>query len=249
MKQLPPEAVDVDGELRQLLSLSRPRQRRHYKAMARLSDDLRRDRANRETDTEDAEFVALLAEYDSLRQESMNTVNNRVQVLILGAAAIAALVGGALTIDKPEERKLLLWALFSLVVPLTCVFVLLVWVSEAVRAHRVGSFLAGDVEARINAKLGRLVLSWEAALWTGAVPRDERWGPSMMALGAIGVVGLAAPVLGIVLTGTRWTPIWWPIVLMLPGYGLLIFAAAYVRSLMPRLRNTGAVVSVWPGED
>ena len=190
-----------------------------------------------------------MAEYDTLRQECMNGANNRIQVLIFGAAAIAALVGGALTIDKPEEHKLLLWGLFSLALPLTCIFVLLVWVSEAIRVHRASAFLAGDVEARINAKIGRLVLYWEAALWTAALPRDERRGPSMMALLVVGLIALASPFFGIVISKTSWTPLWWPIVQMLPGYGLLLLSVIYVSGLMPRLRNTGVVLSVWPGDD
>jgi hypothetical protein len=217
--------------------------------MAQLSDELGRLDTSDLLPADDAEFAALMAEYESLRQECMNSTNNRIQVFIFGAAAIAALVGGALTIDKPEERKLLLWALFSLAVPLTCIFILLVWISEAIRAHRASAFLAGDVEARINARIGRLVLYWEAALSTDALPRDERRGPSMMALVVVGLVALAAPLFGIVVSKTSWTPLWWPFVQMLPGYGLLVLSVIYVVSLMPRLKNTGVVVSVWPGDE
>jgi hypothetical protein len=243
------QADDLAKELSQLLLLSTPRRRHDYRRMAQLSTELGPFDSSQATPGDDAEFAALLAEYDSLRQECMNSTNNRVQVLIFGAAAIAALVGGALTIDEPQKHQLLLWALFSLAVPLTCIFVLLVWVSEAIRAHRASAFLAGDVEARINAKVGRLVLYWEAALTTAALPRDERRGPSMMALGVVGLVAVAAPAFGIVASKTGWTPLWWPITQIVPGYLLLALSFVYVLGLMPRLKNTGVVVSLWPGED
>ena len=239
------EDADRREELEHLLALSTPRRRHHYRRMAELSQAVGDANA---TSPDDAEFAALLAEYESLRQESMNTVNNRIQVLVFGAAAIAALVGGALTIDKPEEHKLLVWALFSLAVPIVYVFILLVWVSEATRSHRVGSFLAGDVEAKINAKLGRLVLCWEAALWTGALPRDERRGPSSVALAIIGVVAVSAPVFGLAVVNTDWLPLSrWVLQLSVP-YGLLLGTALYMWRLMPRLKNTDVVVSIWPGD-
>jgi len=179
----------------------------------------------------------------------MNSTNNRIQVLILGFAAMAALVGGALTLEKPTENKLLVYALFSLAVPTTGVFVLLVWLSEAVRAHRVGSFLAGDVEARINARLSKLVMSWEAALWTGGLPRDELGGPSMMALLLLLALAGLAPLFGWWLSAEPWPPTWRSLVALGLPYGLLTCAGIYVKAQMPRLRNTGSVRSVWPGDE
>ena len=76
-------------------------------------------------------------------------------------------------------------------------FIFLVWLSEAVRAHRVGYYIASAVEVRINAKLGKLVITWEAALWTGFIPRDELFGPSMMSLRIIGLFAVLSPWLGI----------------------------------------------------
>ena len=43
-----------------------------------------------------AELGALIAQYESLRKESLNSINNRVQILLLGLAAIGAIVGGTL---------------------------------------------------------------------------------------------------------------------------------------------------------
>ena len=131
----------------------------------------------------------------------MNTINNRTQILVLGFAAIAALAGG-LTSERFTSNRLLVAAVFSGAIPLVCVFVFWVWLSEAVRSHRVGYYLASGVEARINAKLGRLVVAWEAGLWTRILPRDEVWGPSMMALALVGVLAAAAPWFGVFVTNT-----------------------------------------------
>jgi hypothetical protein len=236
------------AELQRLLSLSTPRRRHDYRHMAELTEAHFGSGAKSMEARDERELDVLLAQYETLRQESMNSTNNRVQVLILGAAAMAALVGGALTIDKPSESKAVVYALFSIALPLMWIFVLLVWVSEAIRAHRVGAFLAGDVEARINARLGKLVLSWEAALWTGGLPRDERGGPSAVALLVLFLVVVGAPVYGILIAKGPWTPLWWVALQLVLPYGLLLGAILYVKSLMPRLENTGFVRSLWPGE-
>lgn len=235
-------------ELRRLLSLSRHRRREDYKRMAQLTERaIAGDSAVGETPREDREWEALLLQYQTLREESLNSTNNRIQVLMLGAAAMAALLGGALTIERPQDAKLLIYALFSVSVPLIWIFVLLVWMSEAVRAHRVGFFLAGDVEARINARVGGLTLSWEAALWTGALPRDEGFGPSAVAFGVLLLLAVVAPICGIWLSGT-YSPWWWVAIQLSVPYGALAWALMYVKRLKPRFENTDFVRSLWPGD-
>jgi len=85
-------------ELSQLLSLSTPRGRGEYERLAALSAASKGTGLREGWGPGDsAELDALLAEYATLRQETMNTINNRTQILILGLAAIAALAGGSLT--------------------------------------------------------------------------------------------------------------------------------------------------------
>src|SRR3989442_14594919 len=104
----PSHVEDAAKELERLLSLSTPRQRHHYRQMAELSGELGDTRAPSTIRADDGEFAELLAEYESLRQESVTSINNRDQALILYATAIAVVVGGALIIDNPAERRLLL---------------------------------------------------------------------------------------------------------------------------------------------
>ena len=133
-------------------------------------------------DKDKYELTMRISEYESLRQESMNSINNRVQIMVFGMAAIGALVGGSLTIDDPAKSPYLIYSIFSIAIPLICIYIFFVWASEAMRSHRVGYFIASEVEPGINKILGRSVMTWEISLWKGRLPRDEMYGPSMMAM-------------------------------------------------------------------
>jgi hypothetical protein len=242
-----PSRSESDREaLLRLLALGTARTRHDYLTLACLSDALtRRPSADRPewTESDTAELNALLTEYTSLRQESMNTINNRVQILVLGLAAIGALAGVSVTSDRLPASPVLLAAVFSGAIPVVCVFVFMVWLSEAIRCHRIGYHIASAVEARINAKLERLVVTWEAALWTGILKRDEMWGPSMVALALVGLVGAAAPWCGVFLTGTSigfhgrllWE-VWFP-------YAFFLLAGLYGWWHLPQLKNIPVITS------
>jgi hypothetical protein len=234
-----------EAELAMLLSLSSARGVEDYRRIARLSADLGRQ-ASRDWDLKDeAELQALLAQYGSLREESLQTIGNRIQILLLGIAAVGALVGGALTVDDPQTSRNVIYAVFSGAIPLVCVFVLFVWAGEAMRSARVGYFLAADVEARINHKFGRFVLNWEANLWAGTQARDEMWGPSMMAFVVVGLVAAAAPWCGVLFSGLSGIASIWPILAILVPYLFLAAAALYLHGNLDRLRNNPVVHSVF----
>lgn len=234
-----------EAELQRLLALSSWRSLDDYQQLARLSARLGRHPVRDWDDKDEAELEALLAQYGSLRDESLQSISNRVQVLMLGIAAVGVLVGGSLTISDPRAARNVIYAIFSGAIPLVCIFVLFVWAGEAMRSARVGYFLAADVEARINQKLGRFVMSWEASLWAGAQRRDEVWGPSMMALSIVGLVGLAAPWCGVLLSGNAGVLPIWPILAVLVPYLLLAAAALYLGANLDRLRNIPEVRSVF----
>ncbi|MEO6332458.1 MAG: hypothetical protein ABIP09_07915 [Gemmatimonadaceae bacterium] len=239
------ESPTDETELAKLLSLSTERRIQDYRRIAGLSADLGRQ-ASRDWDAKDeAELQALLAQYGSLREESLQTIGNRIQILLLGIAAVGALVGGSLTIDDPQASRKVIYAIFSGAIPLVCIFILFVWAGEAMRSSRVGYFLAADVEATINHKLGRFVLNWEANLWAGAQDRDEMWGPSMMAFVVIGLVAAAAPWCGVLFSGLGGVPPIGPILAILVPYLFLAAAALYLRGKLDRLRNNPVVRSVF----
>src|SRR5262245_4068010 len=102
---------------------------------------------------------ALLAQYNTLRLESQNSINNRIIVLSYGLVALGTLAGGASAIQGLSERAaanasaLVFHLTFCGAIPLVAVCVLMIWLSEALRSSRVGSFLAADVEPQINQHL------------------------------------------------------------------------------------------------
>jgi hypothetical protein len=232
--------------LRHLLSLATTRSRDDYLEAARLSAAGSSHEHNVDNcwdDKDRAELDVILAEYQTLRQESMNTINNRVQVMVLGLTAIAALVGGSFTIDGLAQKRVLVFAVYSFSVPAICIFVFMVWLSEAMRSHRAGHYIASEIEARINLKLGRLVMTWEASLWTGILPRDEMLGPSMIALGIPGMLAVLAPAFGMFITGTEVNLSGPPLYELWVPAVMLVLTAWFALAQMPRLRNTNSVVS------
>ncbi len=202
-------------------------------------------RQSRWNEKDDAELNALIVQYTSLREESMQSINNRAQILLLGVTAISALIGGSLTIQDPQSSRILIYSIFSGAIPLVFIFVLFVWAGEAMRAQRVGYFLTAEMEARINRKLGRFIMNWESALWSGILPRDEIFGPSMMSLAVLGFLATVSPWLGIILCGRQNIPSIQIILAVLIPYLFLALSALYIVANLKRLKNNPVVRSVF----
>jgi hypothetical protein len=235
-----------EAELAKLLSLFCRRTRDDYIKVAKISALVEERNSQRKWDDKDnAELSALIAQYASLREESLQSINNRTQILLLGITAIAALIGGSLTIQNPQTSKTIIYAVFSGAIPLVSIFVLLVWSGEAMRAHRVGYFLAADMEARINQKLGRFAMNWESALWSGLLPRDEMFGPSMMSFVVIGILAVASPWFGLVLGGTQNVSQFLLVLAILVPYLFLALTALYLTANLKRLKNNPVASSVF----
>lgn len=235
--------TSVQKQIRVILSLYRSRDICDYQRLARLTDDLYNARLQDGNWSKkmECDLSALLAEYNSLRQESLETIKNRIQILTLGIGVIGAQIVGAIGIENPTKNKLLVVSLFSFAIPVTAAYILLLWVSEAIRSHRIGYYLASECEARINRLLGSLVLSWEAFLWTGILPRDEFGGPSMMAMLLIGIMSLMSPLIGLYLARPEMS-MKFVAALVFP-YVVLGFAFFYTCSLGNRLRNNPIIKS------
>lgn len=185
---------------------------------------------------------ALLALYESLRQESLNTINNRVLLFIGGLTAIMAAGGAAFALD--EGQNILIEIVFSYIIPIFSSVVLIVWLSEAVRCHRASYFIASDIEPQLNDIFGEKVISWEAAIWSGRLPRDELLGPSNLVLAIFGLIALASPPLGIIIKNEsiEVNALW-----VITPYIGLSFVAAYTAGYLPQLLNTTTIISVWHG--
>ncbi len=109
----------------------------------------------------------LLKEYETLRNESQNSMSNRNQILSFGLAAIALIIMGSVSVFNNTEFRTadLTIPSFNLIViiPIICALILLMWLGEFERMRRVGAFIA-NLEKRINELASKKLLSWETLL-------------------------------------------------------------------------------------
>jgi hypothetical protein len=108
----------------------------------------------------DLSMQALLAEYASLRDESMAAVGHRMAATNFTFAAVSVLVAGLLTGAAPAMVSA---ALLALVIPQLAKAGLLIWLGEYHRSQRAGRHVA-RLEQRINDLLGDDLLAWESGL-------------------------------------------------------------------------------------
>lgn len=101
---------------------------------------------------------AYYREYDTLREESLQTMGNRSQIISFGLAFLGALIAGTLVTSKPTT--LFLQLMFNDVVPIIAILIYYIWFTELERMVRCGKFIQ-DLEKDINAILDHLTLSWE----------------------------------------------------------------------------------------
>ncbi|MFC7310716.1 hypothetical protein ACFQVC_41700 [Streptomyces monticola] len=106
-------------------------------------------------------LAALLAEYNSLRQESLQAISNRIQIMNFAFTSLAVVVAAMLTSDL--SRGVLIPACLVFV-PAAAKASLLIWLGEYHRSQRAGKGVA-VVEQRINTLLGdRDHIGWESGL-------------------------------------------------------------------------------------
>ena len=113
--------------------------------------------------TRDAWFT----EYQTLRQESLQSVGNRNQIITFGLGTVGALAAGTIAaLQRPSPPLALVSTMFDIAIPLVSVLVFYAWFAECERMVRAGGFIQ-RLEQRINETLGNEpVLSWERYLQT-----------------------------------------------------------------------------------
>lgn len=99
-----------------------------------------------------------LAEYGSLRQESLQAITNRLQVLNFTFAALSVVVAAVVAGKVPPLAAAAITIVF---VPSVAKAALLVWLGEYSRSQRAGRWIA-ELEERINLDAGAPVLGWES---------------------------------------------------------------------------------------
>ncbi|MCW8098165.1 hypothetical protein OG288_04100 [Streptomyces tauricus] len=106
-------------------------------------------------------LTALLAEYNSLRTESLQAISNRIQIMNFAFTSLAVITAAMITSDLPRGILIPACLLF---VPGAAKASLLIWLGEYHRSQRAGQGVAA-VERRINSLLGAGdVLGWESRL-------------------------------------------------------------------------------------
>lgn len=117
--------------------------------------------ADRGAPADPAAMSALLAEYNSLRQESLQAITNRIQIMNFAFTSLAVVLAALLTSSVSP----------AVLIPVSLVFVpaaakasLLIWLGEYHRSQRAGRGVA-QIERRINALLGADDhVGWESRL-------------------------------------------------------------------------------------
>ncbi len=116
--------------------------------------------ANTAEDVRALRLQALLAEYDSLRRESLTSISNRIIIANFTFVALALILAALVTRTRPSAIVGIVSLFF---VPQVAKTGLLIWLGEYDRSQRVGHWLKG-VEQRINHILDREVMTWEGSL-------------------------------------------------------------------------------------
>jgi hypothetical protein len=103
----------------------------------------------------------LLEEYQTIRQEILASMNNRVSVLSFGLATIGAIFTASIAVSTASNYSQLSNLMLISTVPVVTGFILFMWLGEYQRMMRAGKFLH-DLEDRINNASGHeSLLTWE----------------------------------------------------------------------------------------
>jgi len=181
------------------------------------------------------EVEIILKEYESLRQEILVAMSNRISILSFGLATIGAVFTASIAVSASGNYSLLASLMLILAVPAINSFVLFMWMGEYQRMMRAGSFLY-ELESRINSIAGRNVLMWETHLRSQRLHMKYPYTTTVMLLTGIGFISV---VLGVV---TLKLSAWYKSFAVLAG--LLMHAWIYTSAIhsTAKLRSFDATV-------
>jgi len=146
----------------------------------------------------------MLKEYETLRQESMNAMNNGNRILSFGLAAISAIFTSSIFAYTTGKYSLIPSLAFILVIPAISIFILFMWLGEYERMQRAGKFLV-KLELKINKEASKELLTWETHLRKSQSHMKYPYNATVLLL--IGISGISL-VLGLVAMGFSATLMW-----------------------------------------
>jgi hypothetical protein len=142
---------------------------------------------------------ASFKEYDTLREEVLQSITHRTQIISFGFGGIASFATGALLVKLPTNDPTLSVVIFAGVIPIVSVVFCLLWFSELMRMFRASNHLVG-LEKQINEALPRETLSWERSLLRDNQGENRRHQWYMLVILMFGSLAIAAPLLGLAVT-------------------------------------------------
>ncbi|MBW5423753.1 hypothetical protein GKQ77_19665 [Streptomyces sp. BG9H] len=129
---------------------------------------------------------ARLAEYATLRQESLQAISNRIQVMNFAFTSLSLILAALLASDVPRSLLILVSLLF---VPIASKASALVWLGEYHRSQRAGQGVR-LLEGRINELLGGGEhLTWEKSLYSQSTHMGYPYIATVLFILSTGVFG------------------------------------------------------------
>lgn len=134
---------------------------------------------------------ACLAEYGSLRQESLQAISNRIQIMNFAFTSLAIVLAALLT---SHASRIVLIPFGLIFVPMASKASTLIWLGEYNRSQRAGRGIA-ELEHRVNILLGNQnkFLQWETSLISA---RTHMGYPYVATVAFILSTGICGEILG-----------------------------------------------------
>lgn len=174
---------------------------------------------------------ALLKEYETLRQESLDSMNNRSQVVSFGLGSVGLLAAGVFASDRALQAAGLLVLVFSAAVPIISILVLYVWLGEVERMIRAGRFMV-DLEGRINTELDPTTptLTWEG--WLRSAGTQMHY-PYIVVIALFLSIAVGSPLVGLVAGGLALQDYWFAVIL---PWAIVLVVTFHIKSRVSTFR-------------
>ena len=104
----------------------------------------------------------LMKEYEFLRNEILDSIKMKYQIIFSGLTMIGFIIGGSASAITNNFSGIAEFLLFF-VLPLFCITILLVWIGEIEKMQRIAEQLL-KIENHVNALLDQRILSFENSL-------------------------------------------------------------------------------------
>ena len=134
------------------------------------------------------EFEARMAEYSSLREESLQAISNRVQIMNFTFTSLTIILASLMAASIPVTLVLIVSLIF---VPVACKVSALVWLGEYNRSQRAGSGIRQRKDLINELIRGVPAVSWENDLYSKGTHMGYPYAASLAFMLSTGIFGEA----------------------------------------------------------